>query len=54
MKLYSFSLFAKRRDAARVVVETVADLSSPGAAAKLKQNVDTWLKLHREVTKLLG
>lgn len=51
MKLFDFSLYAKRRAAARAVVETAADLNRPGVVIELKQHVDTWLKLHREVTR---
>jgi hypothetical protein len=51
VKLYDFSLYAKRRAAARAVVETAADLSRPGVVIELKQNVETWLKLHQEVTR---
>lgn len=51
MKLYNFSLYAKRRDAAKAVVETSVDLHKPGIVIELKQNVNTWLNLHREVTR---
>lgn len=51
MRLYDFSLYAKQRAAARAVVETSVDLHKPGIVIELKQNVDAWLKLHREVVR---
>lgn len=55
MKLYDFSYYAKRRAALRAaaaVAETVADINRPGSVIELKQKVNTWLNLHREVSKL--
>ena len=50
MKLYDFSLYAKQRDAAKAVAETVVDINKPGSVIELKERVETWLELHREVT----
>lgn len=51
MKLYDFSLFQRRRDAARAVVEAGEKLTQPGAVIELKQKVTTWFELHREVAQ---
>lgn len=56
MKLYNFSIYAKRRDdirkaqeAAKEVVEVVANINQPGSIDKLKEKVDDWFVLHKEV-----
>lgn len=51
MKLYDFSLFKRRRDAARAVVESVSKINQPGSVIELKQKVETFLELHREATR---
>lgn len=51
MKLYDFSLYAKKRQAARSVAEAVADINRPGSVIELKEHVRSWLDLHREVTR---
>jgi len=54
MKLYDFSIYAKRRDerkAAQAVVGVVAELNQPGAVIELKVRVEDWFALHREVLK---
>ena len=54
LKLYDFSYYAKRRDAqlaARAVAEVISDINRPGSVIELKQKVNVWLNLHREVTK---
>ena len=51
MKLYDFSLYAKKRQAAKAVAETVADINRPGSVIELKTHVRNWLDLHREVTR---
>lgn len=54
MKLYDFSIYAKRRDerkAAEAVAGVVAELNQPGAVIELKIRVEDWFALHREVLK---
>jgi hypothetical protein len=54
MKLYDFSLYAKRRDerkAAEAVASAVASLNHPGAVNELKTKVEDWFDLHREVVR---
>lgn len=54
MRLYDFSIYAQRRAerrAAQAVAETVADINRPGSVVELKQRVEKWLDLHRDVTK---
>jgi hypothetical protein len=59
MKLYDFSAYAERRDALRneraaqlAVREAIAHIEEPGAVAQLKNCVDDWFALHREVQKV--
>ena len=56
MKLYDFSVYAERRnailneDAARAAVrEAMGHIEEPGAIIQLKQKVDGWFTLHRDV-----
>lgn len=56
MKLYDFSAYAARRDAIKqeqaavlAVVEAISHIEEPGAVIDLKQKVDGWFALHREV-----
>lgn len=56
MKLYDFSLYAERRDARRreqaareAVIEVIAEIDKPGSVVQLKQRVDGWFVLHRDV-----
>ncbi len=54
MKLYDFSLYAKRRDdreAAEAVASAFASLNHPGAVTELKTKVEDWFDLHREVLR---
>lgn len=51
MKLYDFSLYAKRRQAERAVVETVVAIEKPGSVIELKAHVTSWFNLHKEVLK---
>lgn len=51
MKLYDFSIYAEHRRAAKAVAEIGSHLEKPGVVIELKQQVSTWLVLHREVTK---
>lgn len=51
MRLYDFSLYAKQRKAAKAVAETGSHLEQVGVVVELKERVNTWLTLHREVTK---
>ena len=54
MRLYDFSMYAQQRaerQAARAVVEAVADINRPGSIVDLKQKVNHWLNLHQEVLK---
>lgn len=51
MKLYDFSLYAKKRQAARAVVETVVSIDKPGSVIELKEHVQSWFNLHKEVLK---
>lgn len=56
MKLYDFSIYARRRDerlAAEQVEQLVPRLNEPGIVIELKLRVQGWLELHQEVTKLL-
>jgi hypothetical protein len=55
MKLYDFSIYAKRRNerkAAEAVAGVVAHIEQPGSVIELKSKVNTWFALHREVLKL--
>ena len=56
MKLYDFSFYAERRDARRreqaardAVLEIIAHIDEPGSVIQLKQRVDGWFMLHRDV-----
>ena len=52
MKLYDFSAYAKRREAQRKAeqVEALKErLNEPGVVVELKQSVNDYLILHREV-----
>ena len=54
MKLYDFSAYAVRRKeqlASQAVAEAVVDLNNPGSVVILKDRINTWLSLHREVMK---
>lgn len=54
MKLYDFSIFAQKkaeRKAAQAVAEVVADINRPGSVVELKQRVEKWLDLHKQVLK---
>jgi len=51
MTILNFSLYVKRRNAARAVAETVSRIDRPGSVIELKQKVSTWLDLHREVVR---
>ena len=56
MKLYDFSVYAERRDAIRkeqaardAVVEVITHIQEPGSVIQLKERVDGWFMLHRDV-----
>jgi len=52
MKLYNFSIFAKRRDernATRAVAEVAGQINNPGAVIELKARVNDWYELHRQI-----
>lgn len=52
MKLYDFSIYAKRRDAqkaAHAVLAAAEKLAEPGAVIELKMKVNDWFMLHQEV-----
>lgn len=52
MKFYDFSAYAKRREAQRKAdqVEALKErLNEPGAVIELKQSVNDYLILHKEV-----
>lgn len=54
MKLYDFSAYAIRKKeqlASQAVAEAVVDLNSPGSVIVLKDKINTYLALHREVLK---
>lgn len=54
MKLFDFSIYAKRREAQRQAerVEALKSrLNEPGAVNELKRELDGWLKLHKEADK---
>jgi hypothetical protein len=56
MRLYDFSAYAKKRDAAREAEQVqalVPRLNEPGAVIELKRRVEGWLVLHREVVQVL-
>jgi len=55
MKLYDFSVHAKRRDAnqsAERVCALRTKLNEPGAVIELKARVQCWLVLHEEILKM--
>lgn len=52
MKLYDFSLYARKRDernAATAVVLAAEQMNEPGAVLELKARVQNWMVLHREI-----
>lgn len=56
LKLYDFSAYAERRDAikkeraaAQAVVEVISHIQEPGSVIDLKNKVDGWFTLHRDV-----
>jgi len=54
MKLFDFSIYAKRREAQQTADRVEAlktKLYEPGAVDQLKREVHNWMELHREVTK---
>lgn len=54
MKLYDFSAYAIRRKeqlASQAVAEATIDLNAPGSVINLKDKINTYLALHREVLK---
>jgi uncharacterized protein len=51
MKLYDFSKFYNERQAAKAVVGVVANINHPGSVIVLKERVQDWFVLHREVLK---
>lgn len=52
MKLYDFSIYAKRRDE-KILAEKISvlipRLSEPGAVLELKTQVNSWFILHQEI-----
>lgn len=57
MKLYDFSLYAKRREAQRAAdrIEALKEkLNEPGSIQELKQEMNDWLLLHKAVTKSIS
>lgn len=56
MRLYDFSVYAKRRDATREAEQVrafVPHLNEPGAVLEFKRRVEGWLVLHQEVEQVL-
>lgn len=54
MRLYDFSVYAKRREvqrAAQAVGEAASHAHQPGAVLDLKEKVVAWLALHRDIIK---
>jgi len=51
MRLYDFSLFAQRRQAAKAVAEVGGDMNRAGSVVELKEHVKVWLKLHSEIMR---
>lgn len=54
MRLYDFSIYAQRRaerKAAQAVAEVVADINRPGSVVELKEKLNHWLDLHKQVIK---
>lgn len=58
MKLYDFSVYAARRDAIRKenaavarVVELMEHIEEPDSVRQLKNCVDDWFTLHKNVLK---
>jgi hypothetical protein len=49
MRLYDFSLYARRRQAAKAVAEVSGDMNRAGSVVELKEHVKVWLKLHSEI-----
>ncbi len=52
MKLYDFSIYARiraERKAAQAVADVVANIDKPGSVIELKQKMNEWLDLHRQV-----
>ena len=57
MKLYDFSVYVRMRDerkAAQAVAEVVANIDKPGSVQELKQKMNEWLDLHRQVLRRTG
>jgi hypothetical protein len=57
MRLYDFSAYAKKRDAAREAEQVralVPHLNEPGAVVELKRRVEGWLVLHQAVDQVLS
>lgn len=61
MRLYDFSVYARRRDllknrekAALAVVETIAHIEEPGSVIELKSKVTGWFTLHQHVLKTIN
>jgi hypothetical protein len=57
VKLYNFSIYAKRRDerrAAQAVADVVGHINDAGSVVELKEKMNAWLVLHREVVKKVG
>ncbi len=59
MKLYDFSYYANRRDAMRkaraasdAVVEVIAQIEKPGSIIQLKERMNGWFILHKEILKV--
>lgn len=55
MRLYDFSAYAKKRDAANEAAKVqalVPHLNEPGAVIEFKQRIEGWLALHREVVQI--
>lgn len=54
MKLFDFSLYAKRRDLSNIArrVNTIkSQLNEPGALQEMKDAVAVWFELHQEAAK---
>jgi hypothetical protein len=54
VKLYDFSVYAKRRDelrSAKQIEELVPRLNEPGMVIQFKARVESWLELHKEVLR---
>jgi len=56
MKLYDFSVYAAKRDAkkrktvaASEVSNAVCNINQPGSVTAIKEKVDEWFRLHKEI-----